>query len=204
MLIGYASRTGTKRNLEALRTAGWRLLVTPVCLRTEGMRYALDNGAWAAHCSGKPWDADAFLRAVQQLGLHADFLVIPDVVGERKASLKRSITWLPFLIGRTHRLLFPVQDGMCEDDVAPYLGESVGIFVGGTTAWKLEKMGYWGEVAARRRCYLHIGRVNTVRRLARCHAVGADSFDGTSVSRYAQTLDEIDHARRQGGLVLYA
>src|SRR5262245_64107241 len=108
MLIGYASRTGTKRNLEALRNAGWRLLVTPVCLRTEGMRYALDNGAWAAYCAKLPWDADAFLRAVAALGMHADFIVIPDVVGERKASLKRSITWLPFLIGRTRHLLFPV------------------------------------------------------------------------------------------------
>jgi hypothetical protein len=45
-MAGYASRTGTRRNLAALRDAGWRLLVSAEAeLRTEGMRYALDNGA---------------------------------------------------------------------------------------------------------------------------------------------------------------
>lgn len=46
-MVGYASRTGNKRNLAALRNANWRLLVSAKGeLRTEGMRYALDNGAW--------------------------------------------------------------------------------------------------------------------------------------------------------------
>lgn len=45
-MIGYASRTGTRRNLDALRAAGWRLMVSARgALRTEGFPYALDNGA---------------------------------------------------------------------------------------------------------------------------------------------------------------
>src|SRR5262245_2157471 len=203
-MIGYASRTGTRKNLDALRAAGWRLLVTPVCLRTEGMSYALDNGAWSAYQRGVPWDADAFLRAVGQLGMGADFVIVPDVVGDGMASLARSRTWLPFLVGRTRLLLVAVQDGMREPDVAPVLGQTVGLFVGGTTAWKLATLGQWGELAARVGCYLHVGRVNTQRRIARCHAAGAQSFDGTSVSRYAVTLAELEPARRQGGLRLYA
>jgi len=203
-MIAYASRTGTRRNLEALRAAGWRLLVTPACLRTEGMRYALDNGAWSAYRRGVAWDPDPFLSAVLRLGAKADFIVLPDIVGAGAASLRRSLAWLPFLSGHTRLMLLPVQDGVDPADVVPQLGENVGLFVGGTTAWKLETLGYWGGVADKVGCYLHVGRVNTQRRIARCHAAGAHSFDGTSVTRYAETLAELEPARRQGALRLYA
>jgi len=203
-MIGYASRTGTRRNLDALRAAGWRLLVTPACIRTEGMRYALDNGAWSAYRRGVAWDPDPFLDAVRQLGSGADFVVLPDIVGAGAASIRRSRTWLPFLCGYTRLVLVPVQDGVDPADVVPLLGENVGLFIGGTTAWKLDTLGYWGGVAAKIGCYLHVGRVNTQRRIARCHAAGAQSFDGTSVTRYAATLAELEPARRQGGLLLYA
>jgi len=93
---------------------------------------------------------------------------------------------------------------MTPAEVGPLLAVNIGLFVGGSTAWKLETLGTWGALAAERRCYLHVGRVNTQRRIARCHAVGAQSFDGTSVSRYAATLAELEPARRQGGLRLYA
>ena len=64
-MIAYASRTGTGRNLLALRSASWRLLVSAKrTLRTEGMRYALDNGAWSAHQAGEPFDSRAFEQAV--------------------------------------------------------------------------------------------------------------------------------------------
>ena len=68
-MIGYASRTGTRRNLDALRAAGWRLLVSARgVLRSEGCGYALDNGAWTAHQRGEAFDEDAFVEAVDRLG----------------------------------------------------------------------------------------------------------------------------------------
>lgn len=203
-MIGYASRTGTRRNLDALRSAGWRMLVTPVCPRTEGLPYAIDNGAWSAHLQKKPWDADAFLRAVLQLGHGADFVVVPDVVGDRRASLRRSRTWLPVLLGLTRTLLVPVQDGMTPKDVSHLVGENIGIFVGGTTDWKLATLGTWGTLANRTGCYLHVGRVNSQRRIARCEAAGAHSFDGTSVTMYAVTLPKLEAARQQRGFRFYA
>ena len=40
MMIGYASRTGTKRNLDALRAAGWRLLISATGVhRDEGFPF---------------------------------------------------------------------------------------------------------------------------------------------------------------------
>ncbi|MHC5194673.1 hypothetical protein ACYSUW_13060 [Pseudomonas frederiksbergensis] len=44
-MIAYASRTGTKRNLEAMRQNGWRLLVSAKgVLRTEGFKYVSTMG----------------------------------------------------------------------------------------------------------------------------------------------------------------
>lgn len=45
-LDAYASRTGTKRNLAALRAAGWGLFVSAAGVhRSEGFRFIIDNGA---------------------------------------------------------------------------------------------------------------------------------------------------------------
>ena len=49
LLCGYASMTGTRRNLAALDAAGWRVLLSPAgLLNPRGRAYSLDNGAWSA------------------------------------------------------------------------------------------------------------------------------------------------------------
>jgi hypothetical protein len=197
-MVSYASRTGTKRNLEAMRRAGWHLLVSAKgTLRTEGMPYALDNGAWTAYQQGQDFDEDAFLLAVDKLGEGAEWIVLPDIVQGGMASLDYSLRWMERLRGIPTRLLIAVQNGMEPDDVRSLLNPSVGIFVGGSTEWKEATAGAWGSVARRRNCYLHVGRVNTVRRIRICAAAGASSIDGTSVSRFAKTLSPLDAASRQ-------
>lgn len=96
-MIAYASRTGTRRNLDALRRAGWRLMVSARgALRTEGFRYALDNGAWTSFQLGEAFDEAAFERAVARLGTDADWIVVRDIVmggmalREESGSLERS------------------------------------------------------------------------------------------------------------------
>jgi hypothetical protein len=201
-MIPYASRTGTRRNLAALRLAGWRLLVSAKgALRTEGMRYALDNGAWSAHQAGEPFDAAAFERAVKLLGTGADWIVIPDIVAGGLDSLRFSLEWLPRLQPLQVPLLLAVQDGIRVRDVWPHLGPGVGIFVGGSTGWKLATLLLWGDLARSVGCHLHVGRVNTATRIRLCAAAGADSFDGTSASRFACTLPLLDGARRQPDLL---
>lgn len=199
--MSYASRTGTRRNLAALRAAGWRILVSAKgVLRNEGFPYALDNGAWTAYQKGEPFDVEAFEKALWLMGRDADWIVAPDIVGGGLESLDMSASWL-------HRLRFaslvlvPVQDGMVPGDVRPMLGKRVGIFLGGTTDWKLDTMLAWGELASEAGCYYHVARVNTRRRIARAMEAGADSIDGTSVSRYADTLPKLDAQLRQGTFV---
>lgn len=56
-MIAYTSRTGTRSTLEALRRAGWRLLVSAAAEhRHEGMPFAIDNGAWTYHQRGERFD----------------------------------------------------------------------------------------------------------------------------------------------------
>lgn len=202
-MIGYATATGTRRNLEAMRSHGWRVLMTPDThdrrLTPAGMRYALDNGAWGAHQRGAVFDVAAFDRMRAAWQCDADWIVLPDIVAGGLASLDFSLTWKGKI--ETPRLqLIAVQDGMTPEDVAPYLGDQCGIFVGGSTEWKLDTLTHWGKLARRRGCYLHVARVNTVRRIIRCQDAGADSFDGTSVSRFAVNTPRLTAAIQQGYL----
>lgn len=201
-MIGYASRTGTRRNLDALRRAGWRLMVSAKGpLRPECFRYALDNGAWTAFQRGESFDVPAFEKAVALLGPGADWIVLPDIVAGSLASLRFSLDWLDALRNRPSlrgsQYLLAVQNGMEPQHIGPLVGPEIGIFVGGDTPWKLATMASWARLAHERGAICHVGRVNTVRRIRLCAAAGADSFDGSGVSRFASALPPLDLARRQ-------
>lgn len=191
-MIAYATTTRTRRNIEVLRRAGWRLLLTPdIHTLHDGFRYAIDNGAWGAFQRGEEWDADAFTSLLCKRGTGADWCVVPDVVGDRDGTLKMVERWLPKVLRSCSLALVAVQDGMTEGDVSHLLGESVGIFLGGTTPFKEDTMGLWGRLAHRSGCYYHVARVNSRRRIVKARLAGADSFDGTSVTRWAKSLDRL-------------
>lgn len=203
MMMAYASRTGTRRNLAALRAHGWRLMVSATgVLRSEGFRYALDNGAWTAHQQGTEFDARKFGRALARMGSGADWIVVPDIVAGGRKSLELSVSWLPRVLAVAPCVL-AVQNGMSPRDVMGLLGPRVGLFVGGDTEWKLETIPMWCDVGRQAGCIVHVGRVNTARRIALCDAHGVTSFDGTSATRYAVTLPRLDRARRQLSIGAY-
>lgn len=208
-MILYASRTGTRRNLSAMRAHKWRLLISATGVwRTEGFAYAIDNGAWTAwqlFQAGKRLTADPdlglFKGVVAKLGAGADWIVVPDVVqgGARSWALTRY--WLRKLRRDRRlkgvRLLIAVQDGFDPWTVARYLGPRVGLFVGGSTEWKLRTMAEWARLARTRGAYCHIARVNTGRRIHLCNAVQADSCDGTSGTMFAKNIPRLTAANQQ-------
>lgn len=196
-MIVYQSRTGTRRNLAEMRRYGFRLMVSMMGVwRTEGFAYALDNGAWSCFTQGIAWDEERFREFYRLLGPEADFVVVPDIVAGGLASLRRSKKWLPELDGLR---LVPVQNGMSLDDVRPLLSDTVGIFVGGDDEWKESTMRSWGQLAREVGCYLHVGRVNTRRRVRLCQEAGADSIDGSSVSRFGDNAPLISRWASQEG-----
>lgn len=199
-MIAYASRTGTRKNLDVLRAAHWRIMLSPDERREPpaGFRFAIDNGAWTAYKNGWPFDHESFTWLIEHHGAAADFIVIPDVVGEAAASMELSASWFNRL--RHFRLiLFSVQDNMTPEEVGVLLRymPNMGIFLGGTTAWKLKTMYGWGMVAHALKRYYHVARVNTTRRVKLAQEAGANSFDGSSVSRFACNLPKLERARRQ-------
>lgn len=200
-MIAYASRTGSRTTNAKLRAAGWRSLINPLSntnplLPHDLSRYALDNGAWSAHINGVPFNVPAFERALIRFGHGADFIAIPDIVASPE-SLAFSRSWVDRLAVFGVPLMLVVQDGMKPPDVADLTAAGIGIFVGGSTAWKLSTLAGWCRFATAQGVMSHVGRVNTARRIAMCIAAGATSFDGTSVTQFPITLGLLDAARRQ-------
>jgi hypothetical protein len=163
------------------------------------MRFAIDNGAF----SNGGFKPEPFGVLIERLGCAADFIVLPDIVAGGADSLALSVSWIPKLRG-LKKLLLPLQDGMNARDVGMVLRQNVqvGLFLGGSTEFKLREIYAWGMVAAAWKRHYHVGRVNTARRIRLCAEAGADSFDGTSVSRYSITLPLLDMASRQPSLLI--
>ncbi len=204
--MAYASRTGTRKNNEALRAAGWRVLVSAAgVLRTEGFdHHAVDCGSWTAYqrwlkgLQPTPmYDEGRFVRVLTLLGATADWVVAPDIVTGGLESLALSLQWIPRILDVAPMAMLAVQDGMTIDDVAPHVGDRVGIFVGGGDVWKIQTLPMWCEYGRRAGVWVHAARVNTAKRIALAADHGAASFDGSSASRYVKTLPLLDRSRRR-------
>jgi hypothetical protein len=93
--------------------------------------------------------------------------------------------------------MIAVQDGFAPWHIARFLGPGVGIFVGGSTEWKLATMAEWSRLAHTFGAKCHVGRVNTGRRVKLCDIAGVDSFDGSGPSRFLNCLPPILDALEQ-------
>jgi hypothetical protein len=168
--------------------------------RTEGFeRVCGDNGAWADFQAGRRFDEDAYERFLDWLAAQPvvpDWLVLPDIVAGGMASLALSLRYLNRCRAVTPLVLIAVQNGMEPDDLASFVGPNVGIFLGGSTEWKLARMIEWGAFCAARQVHYHVARVNTIKRMALAIAAGADSVDGSSGSRFAVTVPMLSYAAR--------
>lgn len=137
-----------------------------------GAAWALDNG-----CFSKRWTPERWLAALER---HQDtpgclWAVVPDVVADAAATNTMWVRWLSAVHRHGYDAAYVLQDGC----VGIPLGARA-VFVGGSTEWKLgpaaralvaeaKQLGLW----------VHMGRVNSLRRLRYAQAIGCDSVDGT-------------------------
>lgn len=164
----WASRTGTRRNLDALGRHGWGLLISRAgvwrveewtCTETGDrirFRIVADNGAWSGFQTGREFDEEAFERFLDwlsRLSRPAEWLVLPDIVAGGPRSLDLSVRYPNRCLSVAPLVLIAVQDGMEHADLAPLVGPSVGIFLGGSTEWKLARMADWGAFCRKRGCH---------------------------------------------------
>ena len=142
----------------------------------EFMPYALDNGIYGLR---EKWTPEPWIKLLDWARLSGQsprWALVPDAVGARELTLRR---WLEFR-GATASygwpLAFAVQDGMEIHDVPK---DADVVFVGGSTEWKWRTMAMWCANFPR----VHVGRVNTYRRLVECEEAGAEGVDGTGWTR---------------------
>jgi hypothetical protein len=145
------------------------------------MPYAIDNGAYPAWSNNKPWDKDKFLKHLEKTKTAPKkplWVVVPDVVAEKDATIANWIPWSNQIRKILHDvpLAFAVQDGMTKKDVPD---DAQVIFVGGSTKWKWRNLHSWTNNFPR----VHVGRVNSEKLLWAAHEAGAESCDGTGWCR---------------------
>lgn len=138
--------------------------------------WAADNGAFVG------FDADAFLRMLGVVAPHRAsclFVACPDVVGDAEQTDELYIGWEPVIRRYGLPVAYVAQNG-CRR-----IPDADALFVGGDDAFKEgpDAAALIGE-ARSRGMWTHVGRVNTLRRYRRFQAWGADSVDGTSLSRW--------------------
>ena len=187
-----------------MKTAGHDVIVegaTPVSqviVYLEQLVAALKAGA--VHVRHRDDEVVLGPREVVELAVHAKARA-----KRHKLSLELTWRWMQRVLNVAAVALIAVQDGHEPWQVDEILGARIGIFIGGSTEWKLATMAQWGAAAARRGAWCHVGRVNTRRRVLACAAAGVTSFDGTSVTKFPSTLPLLEAARdfgeRQGDLL---
>lgn len=146
--------------------------------------------------SGLPWAVDndhfwrpdppAFRRLLAKVAGHPGcrFVACPDVVGDARATLAAFDAWESEVRASGQPVALVGQDGAEALDL-PW-GRIDALFVGGSTAWKESGAALsLTEEAKALGKWVHVGRVNTYRRLRKVHDWGTvDSVDGTCFSKW--------------------
>jgi hypothetical protein len=176
--VGQTRASGWINRLEAL---GFGECCNRGELPPRRLPWFFDNGAYKDFKAARAFDADHYQRELDYLWLHApvrpDFMVVPDIVAGGMESLAFSRSWLKKLIPLKTPLYLAVQDGMSEAAVDAELAPYAGVFVGGSTGWKLNTGAAWVDFAHQRKRPCHIGRVGSMKRAMWARGCGADSID---------------------------
>ena len=145
---------------------------------------------------GLPWAADndcfngldeprfmAMLERIQ--GSDPLFVTVPDVVADSVKTLELFYKWSPVVRSYGLKVAFVLQDGQEKLDM-PW-SQMDAIFIGGTTEYKLSAEIRWLVREAKFRSkWVHMGRVNSQKRLTYAKDIGCDSVDGTGFSRFSE------------------
>jgi hypothetical protein len=199
-MITYVGQTRGRKTIAALEELGFGECVQ----RGEGAArrhpWFLDNGAFRDFKAGTEFDTDAYIASFAR---HADspapdFIVLPDIVEGGSESLAFSISWYQRVRelsletwGTVPPVYIAVQDGMNARDIDTAIAFADGIFIGGSTNWKiaaapgiiqrahgeLPQIDDDGTLELAGRKPVHIGRVGSGRRIVWARLIGADSID---------------------------
>jgi hypothetical protein len=142
----------------------------------EGQSWAADNGRYSAPHN---YTDKAYLAWLGRMPAESClFATAPDVVGDAAATLALSLPMLAPIRAAGYPVAFVAQDGQ-ESLPVPW-DEIDALFIGGTTEWKLgDGAAQLAREAKGRGKWVHMGRVNSLKRMRYAESIGCDSADGT-------------------------
>ena len=141
-----------------------------------------ENWIWAADnaCFASKWESSAWLRWLEKMPNpnQALFATVPDAVGDHSKTLEMWPKWFKQVKDLGFKPAFILQNG-CTIDEVPW-DECDAVFIGGTTEWKISSQSQAiCQEAKKRSKWVHMGRVNSFRRMTIARDFGCDSVDGT-------------------------
>ena len=153
------------------------LMLTPNSQRSvpsDVWQYAADNG-----CFANNWEESKWLRWLETINPNkALFASVPDVVGDYVSTLLLWEIHADRVKRMGFKIAFVLQDGIQFKDIP--IESADAFFIGGSTAWKLSES--TKKLVTQIKEYdkwVHMGRVNSYRRLQIARDMGCDSTDGT-------------------------
>jgi hypothetical protein len=137
-----------------------------------GARWILDNGCFNRRWTPVRWSTELDRHMATPGCL---FAVVPDVVGDADATNDLWRRWWSGPMRRGYNAAYVAQPG------AWYIPAGArALFLGGDTTWKLgPDARRLVALAKRHGLWVHMGRVNSRRRLRYAADIGCDSVDGT-------------------------
>lgn len=189
----YLSGVTNDRDEPALIGAGIGLLVQPgnsYHLRVDRYpHFAADNG-----CFGGKWDEDKHLAWLDRLPRTALFAVAPDVYPDAQATLELSAGYFELIRDMGFPVALVAQDGAEHLDL-PW-DDFDCLFIGGERQEVEWKLGPYAEQVARAARahgkWVHMGRVNSLKRMDRARSMGCLSADGTLLKWRRRVLPDED------------
>lgn len=161
------------------------VLSSPRCVyrdaHDKGFRWAADSDSF-----NDSYSDEAFVRMLDKItGIPGClFVVCPDVVGDADATNKLFVEWMNPVLATGQPVAFVAQDGL---NWLPWRYFDA-LFIGGSTEFKLSaRVAELVREAKWRGKWVHMGRVNTRRRIRYAQSIGCDSIDGTNFSMFRRT-----------------
>lgn len=169
--------------------------------------WAMDN---ACFNHADDFDFDRFeryiRRCMEQAGDRLLFVVTPDVPFDADETIRRFGEHQARMKTLGAPIGFVTQNGMRVEDL-PW-NDFDAMFVGGDTRWKTDsESGTLITEAKRRGKWVHMGRVNSYRKICTAVSMGCDSADGTFLARapkenWQRMQSWFDKFERQGVMQL--
>jgi hypothetical protein len=195
LIDGGASRVHS-RIKEWPEKIGGQLITALTAYSRHHEIFAVDNGAYSG------FREERFKYILRREAKNKDyclFVAVPDKVGSHKETL---VMWDQYNnLADGWKKAFVAQDGY-----NGYPKEADCLFIGGTNHFKDSKESFDAVVDAKKRgLFVHVGRVTGVKRFMFYEDAGADTCDGSGLSRFDKTFTRLKETynNQRGQYVLF-